>query len=179
MKNLIFKNFALLVISVILSACGSTMHLHDKEQCKPYAHVIINDFKDKASRKHNNPHIIAEGKRFADLISREMIKKDLFDKVDRNIKSDKTALLIDGDILKYQEGDEMLRSLIGFGVGGCRFAAKVYLRDNETKKIIASIDVNQVSGIIDEFEGRGIDIKSNVKNAAASVVRKCSKFKSI
>lgn len=179
MKNLIFKNFALLVISVIFSACGSTIRLHDKEQCKPYAHVIINDFKDKVSRKHNNPHIIAEGKRFADLISCEMIKKDLFDKVDRNIQSDKTALLIDGDILKYQEGDEMLRSLIGLGIGACRFAAKVYLRDNETKKIIASIYVSQVSGIIDEFEGRNIDIKSNIKTAAASVVRKCSKFKSI
>lgn len=176
MKNLIFKNLAILVIPFILSACSSTLHLHDKEQCKPYARVIVNDFKDKVSKKHNNPHIIAEGKRFADMLANEIIKKDLFDKVDRNIESDEEALLIDGDILKYQEDDAMLRFVVGFGAGSSGFKATAYLRDNKTKKIIANIHVNETSGITGGFANKH-KIKHTIRAAAKSVAQKCSKFK--
>lgn len=176
MKNLLFKNYILLIISVILSACSSTLHLHDKEQCKPYARVIVNDFKDKVSKKHNNPHIIAEGRRFADMLANEIIKKDLFDKIDRNIESDEDALLIDGDILKYQEDDAMLRFVVGWGAGSSKFNAQANLRDNKTKKIIASINVNETSGITGGFANKH-KIKHTIRAAAKSVAHKCSKFK--
>jgi len=65
--------------------------MHDKKHCKQYTRVIINDFKDKASKKHNDPHVIAEGKRFADMMARQIRKKNLFAQVDRNIESDEPA----------------------------------------------------------------------------------------
>ncbi|AVP87817.1 hypothetical protein phytr_8860 [Candidatus Phycorickettsia trachydisci] len=177
MRNLISKNFILLIISVILSACGSTLHMHDKKECKQYTRVIINDFKDKASKKHNDPHVIAEGKRFADMIAREMLKKNLFAQVDRNVESDEPALLIDGEIIKYQEGNAALRMIIGLGAGSSTFKAKAHLKDNETKKTIGNIDLNQTSWVPGGVLAGVQDIQSHLQSAATGVANKCSKFK--
>lgn len=38
-----------------------------------------------------------------------------------------------------------MRTLIGFDVGSSHFNAKINIKDNETKKLLGSIDANKMS----------------------------------
>lgn len=110
-----------------------------------YDYIIINDFKDGTSKSSDNPRVISEGKRFFDMIASSIKSKKLFDKVQRNVDSTDRAILIDGKITKYSEGNAVMRTLIGFGVSISHFNAKINIKDNETKKLLGSIDANKMS----------------------------------
>ncbi|WP_341747440.1 MULTISPECIES: DUF4410 domain-containing protein [unclassified Candidatus Tisiphia] len=174
MKNIIF-----LILTIILSSCGSTSSIRNAQPSESrvdisnYDYIIINDFKDGTSKSSNNPHVISEGKRFADMIASSIKSKKLFDKVQRNVDSTDRAILIDGKITKYSEGNAVMRTLIGFGVGSSHFNAKINIKDNETKKLLGSIDANKMSWALGGVIAGSQDVKSHMNSVASNIACEC------
>ncbi|WP_341758410.1 DUF4410 domain-containing protein [Candidatus Tisiphia endosymbiont of Ditula angustiorana] len=155
MKNIIF-----LILTIMLSSCGSTSSIRNAQPSESrvdfssYDYIIINDFEDGTSKSSDDPHVISEGKRFADMIASSIKSKKLFDKVQRNVDSTDRAILIDGKITKYSEGNAVMRTLIGFGAGSSRFDAKINIKDNETKKLLGILLVNEE--LVDEDQNQQV-----------------------
>ncbi|WP_410520745.1 DUF4410 domain-containing protein [Candidatus Tisiphia endosymbiont of Dioctria rufipes] len=70
-----------------------------------------------------------------------------------------SSILIDGKITKYSEGNAVMRTLIGFGAGSSRFDAKINIKDNETKKLLGSIDANKMSWALGGVIAGSQDVK--------------------
>ncbi len=139
------KFLPFLALTLLLSACGSTSKLHSTDSSAKlvnltnYNHVIVNDFTDGTSKSADDPHIIAEGKRFADLIASVIKARGLFAKVERNVETEDNAVVIDGEITKYDEGSPVMRTLVGFRAGRSYFDAQINIKDNETQEILGLI----------------------------------------
>lgn len=177
------KTLASLVLTLILSACGSTSSIRSAQKSsdlpnfRDYHYIIVNDFKDGVSKSSDDPHILAEGKRFADIIASLIKSKNLFAKVARNVESTDTALLIDGKITKYSEGNAVMRTMIGFGAGSSYFDAIVNISDNTTKQHLGSIDVNKMSWALGGVIAGSQDTKSHMNSAAAKIADECATAK--
>ena len=181
------KKIALLTLILILSGCGSTSQMRNAQKSdnnqgsnnsknivnrpdlSKYTYVIVNDFGDGVSKSHDDSNIISEGKRFADIISSSIKSKNLFDKIERNTNSPESALLIDGNITQYEEGNVALRTLIGLGAGSSHFDAKVNIKDNITKELLAEIDVDQMSWALGGIMAGSQDVKSHMNLSAKKI----------
>jgi len=168
-------------MAVILSACGSTSKIKTPQNLtglpnfNNYNVVIVNDFIDGVSKAGNDPNIMAEGKRFADMIASFIKSKNTFNTVERNvIDSDQHAILIDGKIIKYDEGSSVMRTLVGFGAGRSHFDAKVNIKDNNTNKLLGIIDVNKCSWLLGGVVAGNQDVKSHMNSAASKVATECT-----
>ncbi|MCC8368778.1 MAG: DUF4410 domain-containing protein [Rickettsia endosymbiont of Oxypoda opaca] len=174
------KNFIFLILMLLLSACGSTSGIRNTQKStdlpnfSKYDCVIVNDFIDSTSKSSNNPHVISEGKKFADIIANLIKSKKLFNIVERNVDSTTTAILIDGKITKYNEGNAVMRTLIGFGAGSSQFDAKINIRDNETKQLLGTIDVNKMSWALGGAIAGTQDVKSHMNSAASKIADECA-----
>jgi hypothetical protein len=171
----IMKNIVFILLLLILSSCGSTSNMRtpNKSANLPnlsnYNHVIVNDFSDGASKSFDDPNIISEGKRFADIIASSIKSKNSFHKVERNVESTDSALLIDGQITKYDDGNPFMRIMLGFGAGSSKFNAKVNIRDNATKEHLGVIDVNKMSWLLGGVIAGSQDTKSHMNSAASKI----------
>ena len=181
------KKIALLTLILILSGCGSTSQMRNAQKSdnnqgsnnsknivnrpdlSKYTYIIVNDFGDGVSKSHDDSNIISEGKRFADIISSSIKSKNLFDKIERNTNSPESALLIDGNITQYEEGNVALRTLIGLGAGSSHFDAKVNIKDNITKELLAEIDVDQMSWALGGIMAGSQDVKSHMNLSAKKI----------
>jgi hypothetical protein len=181
------KKLAFVTLILILSGCGSTSQMRNTQKLdnnqssnksknvisrpdlSKYTYVIVNDFGDGVSKSHDNPNIISQGTKFADLIASSIKSKNLFDKIERNANSTESALLIDGNITQYEEGNPALRTLIGLGAGSSHFDAKVNFKDNITKELLAEIDVDQMSWALGGIMAGSQDVKSHMNSSAKKI----------
>ncbi|MFY9589963.1 DUF4410 domain-containing protein [Rickettsia endosymbiont of Halotydeus destructor] len=175
------NKFIFLIMAVILSACGSTSSIKNSQKLdglpnfNNYNVVIVNDFTDGVSKQGNDPNILAEGKRFADMIVSSIKSKNIFNAVERNVvDSSQHAILIDGRVIKYDEGNGVMRMLVGFGAGRSHFDAKVNIRDNQTNKSLGLIDVNKCSWLLGGAIAGSQDIKSHMNSAASKIATECA-----
>jgi hypothetical protein len=179
----IMKTLPFLVLTVLLSACGTTSNIRTAEKSTTlpdfnnYSYVIVNDFQDGVTKSSDDPHVLAGGKNFADIIASSIKSKNLFNKVERNVESTDKALLIDGKITKYSEGNPVMRTLIGFGAGSSRFDAKISIRDNATKKHLGNMDVNKMSWALGGVIAGIQDTKSHMNSAALKIADECARAK--
>ena len=177
------KPLAIFVLAVMLSSCGTTSNIRSAEKAddlpdfRNYNYVIVNDFKDGVSKSSDDPHILAEGKRFADMIASLIKSRNVFVKVERNVESADMALLIDGKITKYSEGNAVMRTLVGFGAGSSHFDAKVNISDNTTKQHLGSIDVHKMSWALGGVIAGSQDTSSHMNSAATKIADECTKAK--
>ncbi|XVN40967.1 MAG: DUF4410 domain-containing protein [Rickettsia endosymbiont of Argas persicus] len=173
----------LFIIALILTSCGSTSHIKNSKNnslanFSNYDTVIVNDFVDGVSKTGNDPNVIAEGKKFADMIASSIKSKNSFKSVERNIVDpEQKAILIDGKITKYDEGNGVMRVLIGFGAGRSHFDAKVNIRDNQTKENLGFVDVNKCSWLLGGAIAGSQDIKSHMNSAGSSIAKECNMAK--
>ena len=182
MRKLIALSFI-----VLLSACGSTSSLRNTQNSNlkldfsNYNSLIINDFGDKVSKSQDDPNILSEGKRFADIVASKTKAHNIFASIDRNVDSTDAALLIDGSITQYTEGNVAARMLIGFGAGSSHFDAKVYFRDNRTKQVLGEINVDQMSWALGGALAGAQDVKSHMTVAASKIANelKASKLQPV
>lgn len=174
------NKFILFSVALILSACGSTSNIkntknNNSPNFKNYDTVIVNDFTDGVSKAGNDPYILAEGKRFADMIASFIRSKGAFKTIERNVMdSEQKAILIDGKVTKYNEGSGVMRVLVGFGAGRSHFDAKVSIRDNQTRENLGLIDVNKSSWLLGGPIAGTQDIKSHMNSAADKIATECS-----
>jgi len=107
--------YILLAVMMLLSACGTTSNLRNTDNSAnlpdlaSYHTVIVNDFTNGITKKKDDKQIILEGKNFADIIATSIKKEKVFNNVERNSNSTSQALLIDGQITEYEEGNSALR----------------------------------------------------------------------
>jgi len=159
----------------MLCACGTTSSLRNAANpTKPlslakYNNVIVNDFKDGTTKSHNDPVVIKSGKKFSDLIASKIIKKKIFNKVERKPISTPHTIIIEGTITQCEEGNKALRTAIGLGTGISHFDATVILKDNRTKKTLGNIDVNKMSWALGGITAGMQDVDSHMESAASSI----------
>lgn len=174
-----------LFLSLILVSCGSTTGLRGQDKVSKsmdfnkYHVVIINDFTDGTTASGNDPYIISEGKKFADMVASAIKAQKHFDRVERNITSEEDALLIEGKIIKYDEGSAVMRALVGLGTGRSSFDAQVNAKDNKTKDLLASMKVNEMSWALGGAIGVSQDVKSHMTSAAKKICNECTKGKKV
>ncbi|NRA73844.1 MAG: DUF4410 domain-containing protein [Rickettsiales bacterium] len=101
----------------------------------------------------------------------------MFRKVTRKTTSNPHALIIDGSITKYDEGNPVLRTLVGFGAGSSKFDAKVYVKDSKSKKLLANLDVNKHSWALGGAIASAQDVKSHMHVAASKIGDEIAKAK--
>lgn len=177
------KTYILLAAMMLLSACGTTSNLRSTDNSaklpdlSSYETIIVNDFTNGITKKKDDQKIITEGKNFADIITKSIQKAKVFNTVERNKNSEAQALLIDGEITEYEEGNAGLRFMIGFGAGSSHFDAKVCFKDNETKNILGTIDVDKQSWALGGALAGTQDVKSHMESAAEKIVSEITKAK--
>jgi hypothetical protein len=170
------KKLSLIILLLILTSCGSTSQMRNAQKMdaprpdlSSYHTIIINDFSDGVSKDQKDAKIIEGGKRFADMIATEIKSKNAFNKVERNIESTDDALLIDGKITQYEEGNPAMRAMIGLGAGSSHFDAEVFFKDNKTKKILSDIKVDQMSWALGGIMAATQDVKSHMMAASTKI----------
>ena len=169
------KKFICFALITLLSACGTTSSLRNakspatRTDLSSYNYVIVNDFKDGVSKSQDDPAIISEGKKFADIIAKDIKAKNEFAKVERNINSTDNAILIDGKITQHSEGNTAARMLLGFGAGSSHFDAAVYIKDNKTKNTLGNIDVDKTSWALGGAIAASQDVNSHMNDASAKI----------
>jgi len=177
------KNLILLIATLILTVCGTTSNIRRPNKTanlpdfREYNHIIVNDFTDGASKSSDDPHIIAEGKRFADIIASSIKLKNLYARVERNIDSSDSALLIDSKITKCSEGNAFMRTLVGFGAGSSLFDAHISIKDNKTKQLLGEIDASKMSWALGGVIAGIQDVNSHMHSAASKIADECNKAK--
>jgi ribosomal silencing factor RsfS len=67
--------------------------------------------------------------------------------------------------------------LLGFGAGSSRFDAKINIRDNNTKELLGSIDVNKMSWLLGGAIVGSQDVKSHMNAAASKIADECANAK--
>ena len=133
--------FCIVVSSALLTACGTTSGLkttvpqkeesnQQAESKRPllsgYDRVVVNDIEDNDESALKNA-----GKRFSDRIALELKKTGEFKTVSRQ-PLDGHAVVIDGEITHYDDGNQVARLMIGFGAGSSNLDAIITTTDNET-----------------------------------------------
>ena len=179
----LIQTFWFLILTAFLCSCGTTSNMKSTDlsanipDLSHYEQVIVNDFEDNVSKSRNDDLILKEGKKFADIIAASIRSKNSFKKVDRNIMSEESALLIDGKINKYEKGNAVMRTLIGFGAGSSKFNAIVNIKDNQTKKSLGRIDVSKMSWLLGGLAAGSQDVESHMDSAASKIADECTKSK--
>jgi len=135
-----------------------------------YDHVIVNDFYDRVSTEAGDKKVRNAGRTFAYLITKKLRSYQAFKSVKMNKNNDQdNTLLIEGKITQYEEGDATLRNLIGLGIGSAHFDAKVYVKDNNNKRILGNIDVDKYSFPLGGFIGGLHDVKYHMNSASSAI----------
>jgi hypothetical protein len=165
-----------LLMCLSLIGCGTTSSIYDPRKSSnninlaSYDHVIVNDFYDRVPKVKNQQKIRNVGKEFAYLITTKLRSHHAFKSVKMNKKnSQKKTLLVEGKITQYDEGNTTLRNLIGLGIGSAHFDAKVYIKDNNTKRILGNIDVDKYSFPLGGIIGGLQDVHYHMNSASSAI----------
>lgn len=132
----------------------------------------------------------------ASTMAEEIKKKDLFSRVvslpgqgagqRKNGKAVDTysvseqyphAVLIDGTIMHFDEGNVALRGFIGLGAGQSAFDAKIYIKDPATGQVLGIITARKKSWALGGLIAASQDVKSHIKVVARKVAAELEKAK--
>ena len=136
---------------IFMSSCGRTTGLKVYDQNyngKRYSKVNVVDLvispETQNIKNQRRAHNAANA--FSEIIAYELRNSGKFKEVKRNSSTDADTLTIGGFINKYEDGSKYLRLLVGvFGIGASRFDAKIYCYEGESKRKIATIDIDRNS----------------------------------
>ena len=115
------KNIFLISL-LILQSCGSVSSIrpvikNGSVDITSYDTIAINDFSNATDNEEVDD--IAKAN-FPNKLFKKLSESSLFNSVQRNSRS-RNSLIISGKITKYEEGNMVLRALVGFGAGRSYF----------------------------------------------------------
>jgi len=176
----IFVFAAVAALALCLSACGTTSQLQQSggdhaREVALYSTVVIGDFTNDPAkpprddkRAEYDAEVAHAAKRFGELLEAELLAYRMDLKIVHGAPQP-GALLIDGVITRYQDGNAALRLLIGFGAGSSYFDALVRFRDVDSGVLLGTVEVDKNSWPL----GGGIAAfqtgEAQLKNAAMRV----------
>lgn len=190
------KLLAIVFVSLIISACGSTSSIkqvtphpkkiHSTEAKKQkiqeeqrldishYDTIIVEDFMVNNTIEINdtNTHL---GKKYADLIAQLIQEKQTDLKVLRKQDGTDEALVLEGKIISYDNGNATVRFLVGLGAGKAKFDAEVFLKDAQSKNLLGTIDVNQHSGMFGGVVGASLTSDKLMEISAKKIEERLAK----
>lgn len=174
----------LLVVGLLLlslTACGTTSKIQPvglsgasvagAESPNPYRKyetVAVLDFRNATGK--NETMTVAATSRFADWIADELKKSNSFSEVLRE-KPEGEALIVTGEITRYEEGQAMLRFFIGMGAGSSYFDATVRLSDNLSGAEIGLVKVDKNSWPLGGAVASAQSADNFMRGAAKSIAK--------
>lgn len=136
-----------------------------------YNTVVVLDFENKAM-----PADKAMGQRFAEKIALSVLNTGAFQKVERTPQAE-PAIVIDGAITRYEEGDPTMRFLIGLGAGSSYFDAIVNLTDGQSGEKLGDILVDKNSWVLGGGIAASQDVNSHMQSAAETIAENLASAK--
>jgi hypothetical protein len=166
------------VLCLVVTSCGTTSSLQDARDTnitvvRKFSKVTVQDFKSAVRDKEGKAG--AAQVSFADRIATEIKKSGKFSHVARNARPDASTLVIDGTIMKYEEGNPSLRLWIGMGAGSAFFEADVQFRDGKGSSI-GKIKVDKNSWALGGGVAAGQTPQTFMDGAADKVAEESAKM---
>jgi hypothetical protein len=170
---------AAMALALALAACGSTSKLQRDETVQrndftQYRTIVVGEFRNNPARPvresiraEYDAEARAAGQRFAQMLSNELVAYGVRGEVVREMRPG--ALLIDGDITRYRDGNAALRALIGFGAGSSYFDATVRFTDADSGRVLGTIMVDKNSWPLGGLAAAFQDGDAHMQGAAARI----------
>jgi hypothetical protein len=136
-----------------------------------YNRVIVRDIKDTDKSAITNG-----GRRFADTIAVEIKETKAYGEILRTEAKGK-AVVVEGEITTYNDGNAAARLLIGLGAGSSQLDADIRFVDNETGKKIGEIKVDKNSWFLGGGVAATQDADSHMTPAAKKIASEIVKAK--
>jgi Domain of unknown function (DUF4410) len=143
--------------ALLLAACGTTSSLQAPKESRAvdltrFSRLLVEDFTDEATAKakpETQPllklKLDSAVKVFPDQIAAVTKAGGGFDEVVRSGSADASTLVLRGAITQFDEGNAVLRWMIGFAAGNVNFDARLQLVDGGTGESLGTWDVNKNS----------------------------------
>jgi len=169
-----------IVAASFLTACGTTSGMKtampqgavsEKEQkldFSEYNTIIIKNFGD-GTKRQDLPKLA--GKYFADEIEIAIKRSGAFETVSRKDIDSEKIIVVSGDITKYEEGDDVMKFFIGYGVGSTYFDANISFTDLVSNEVIGNMKVDKNSWPL----GGGIATMQTIDSFMQGAAKKISK----
>lgn len=146
------KMFGLFAIVLMMSGCGTISALqlesgNDPAKVRMYDKVVVGEFDVSAvdiTTSSFEYKLNDASKVFANKLVNEIKRTGVFDQVERG-EAGSDALYIDGEFIKFNDGNPSLRFWIGCGAGSSKLYIDVDFKDGLTSKQIASQKVKKHS----------------------------------
>jgi hypothetical protein len=155
MKTLIL--IPALAIAMALTGCSVTQITPAQGKTfdvQRYERVHVEDFKDgvtaqtrTAQQAKKEVEMAIRTKSFPDRIAIELGAHNVFQEVVRTGTPDASTLVIGGTITRCDEGDVVLKMMVGMGAGTSRFDAMIEFRDGGTSELLATQQVDLSSWV--------------------------------
>ena len=175
------RNLLLVFITLAITACGTTSGIKQNgeeasnQDLSNYNAVLENDFGD-GTKKQNLPEYA--GSNFADRIISAIRGKGIFEEVTDDPKEiSSEAIVIVGDITRYEEGNAALKFMIGFGAGSTYFDANVSISDFKNQDILGEITVDKNSWALGGGIAAGQTVEQFMNEAADKVAKELANAK--
>jgi len=166
----------LTLVSIFLASCGTTSSLPKtaNKSGKSFSKVIVKDFSSQVADTAVQSKVAIAQKSFADLIASEVEKTGRFTKVSRSGNLDSDTLLIDGAITEYDDGNAVLRTLIGFAAGNSNFNSNVRFSDKSGS--LGTVQVDKNSWALGGIAAATQTAESFIPGAAKKVAKEATTF---
>jgi hypothetical protein len=152
MKRLHYTTF-IIPAFVLSSSCGSVSNLSQSStqasaSAPIYSKVIVKDFTHSTSDYKVRSKVDMAQKTIADNIASELTKTGQFTQISRSGKADQATLVIAGNIDKFDDGNAVMRFLVGFGAGSSNFDATATFTDGRSGKSLGTIVADKNSWVL-------------------------------
>lgn len=190
------KNTAILMALVafggLQSGCGTTSTLQpvdsagsERIDLSSYQHAVLSDLSDAATsgkkfksdrsgeqkKAEFQADVRAAGVTFAEYLQAELVKLNVFESVSRGDEAGEGALLIGGEITRFERGNAAAKLLIGLGAGSTYFDATLRVHDGATGEKLGEITVDKNSWVL----GGAISASQSVESFMRGGAEKAAK----
>jgi hypothetical protein len=179
-KGLRFTSILGVVLgALVVSGCHSSKFQRSEgaPNVADYRVVVVGDFppRDANTPKTGRATLqdaTAAGQRFAMMLEEELRLHGVRGVIRRGAP-EPGALLVEGELTRYDPGNAFLRGTVGFGLGGADFEATVRLADADSRKVIGIVAIDKqsfpVAGVAGALHDVDILIRTAAERAAMEV----------
>jgi len=172
-----------------VDAAGKAVNFSVSEYNKVYIGNFAGDssatkFKGKTQeiidnkRKAFEDQAAQHGAEFAQILATEIRSRGVFEEVIvSDDATDEKALLVEGVVKRFKQGNAAARLLIGFGAGSSNFDADVYIKDLSTGDTIGTVIVDKNSWALGGAVAMTQDMRSHMVSAAKKIAADLEKAK--
>lgn len=136
--------------AAVLQSCGtvSDVNLTGAQVSKPpggYSKVLVEDFTSSPVAPVANVKVAQAEKTLPETIAGEIRELGKFSQVSRTGKPDASTLIIKGNIDQYDDGNAVMRAVVGFAAGNSNLDATVTYIDGKSGKSLGSLKADKNS----------------------------------